>query len=184
MNALDYIRAGLNASAGLSLTLLDDMRDAPMQAPTAKGGNPPHWILGHLAYAESNVIEHIIRGNENPLIEWKGVFGAQQQPGADAQAYPAWDQVRAKFDEVRANTMAFVDGLTEAVFQFESRGMQGMLREAKPTRLEDLIALNAMFRPGPTASRTSSPWRRCSALARWARGWTATGSIASTAMPR
>jgi DNA polymerase-3 subunit alpha len=43
----------------------------------------------------------------------------------------------------------FSDGLTEAVFQFESRGMQGMLREAKPTRLEDLIALNAMFRPGP-----------------------------------
>ena len=43
----------------------------------------------------------------------------------------------------------FTDGLTEAVFQFESRGMQAMLREAKPTRLEDLIALNAMFRPGP-----------------------------------
>jgi DNA polymerase-3 subunit alpha len=43
----------------------------------------------------------------------------------------------------------FSDGLTEAVFQFESRGMQGMLREAKPNRLEDLIALNAMFRPGP-----------------------------------
>jgi DNA polymerase III subunit alpha len=43
----------------------------------------------------------------------------------------------------------FTDGLTEAVFQFESRGMQGMLRDAKPTRLEDLIALNAMFRPGP-----------------------------------
>jgi DNA polymerase III subunit alpha len=43
----------------------------------------------------------------------------------------------------------FSEGRTEAVFQFESRGMQGMLREAKPTRLEDLIALNAMFRPGP-----------------------------------
>ena len=43
----------------------------------------------------------------------------------------------------------FSDGLTEAVFQFESRGMIGMLRDAKPTRLEDLIALNAMFRPGP-----------------------------------
>ncbi|HQZ08267.1 MAG TPA: DNA polymerase III subunit alpha, partial [Burkholderiaceae bacterium] len=35
------------------------------------------------------------------------------------------------------------------VFQFESRGMQGMLRDAKPTRLEDLIALNALYRPGP-----------------------------------
>ncbi|HSH91978.1 MAG TPA: DNA polymerase III subunit alpha [Ramlibacter sp.] len=43
----------------------------------------------------------------------------------------------------------FADGKTESVFQFESRGMQGMLRDAKPSRLEDLIALNAMFRPGP-----------------------------------
>jgi DNA polymerase-3 subunit alpha len=43
----------------------------------------------------------------------------------------------------------FADGLTEAVFQFESRGMQGMLREARPSRFEDLIALVAMYRPGP-----------------------------------
>jgi DNA polymerase III subunit alpha len=43
----------------------------------------------------------------------------------------------------------FADGKTEAVFQFESRGMQGMLRDARPSRIEDLIALNAMFRPGP-----------------------------------
>jgi len=43
----------------------------------------------------------------------------------------------------------FTEGKTEAVFQFESRGMQGMLRDAKPTRLEDLIALNALYRPGP-----------------------------------
>ena len=43
----------------------------------------------------------------------------------------------------------FGRGQTEAVFQFESRGMQGMLRDAKPQRLEDLIALNALFRPGP-----------------------------------
>ena len=43
----------------------------------------------------------------------------------------------------------FADGKTESVFQFESRGMQGMLRDARPTRLEDLIALNALYRPGP-----------------------------------
>ena len=43
----------------------------------------------------------------------------------------------------------FAEGKTEAVFQFESRGMQGMLKEARPTRLEDLIALNALYRPGP-----------------------------------
>lgn len=43
----------------------------------------------------------------------------------------------------------FADGLTESVFQFESAGMQRMLKDAKPSRFEDLIALNAMFRPGP-----------------------------------
>ena len=43
----------------------------------------------------------------------------------------------------------FSDGKTEAVFQFESRGMQGLLKDAKPTRLEDLIAMNALYRPGP-----------------------------------
>ena len=49
----------------------------------------------------------------------------------------------------RATYKLFSDGRTEAVFQFESRGMQGMLRDAKPSRLEDLIALNALYRPGP-----------------------------------
>ncbi len=43
----------------------------------------------------------------------------------------------------------FSNSQVEAVFQFESRGMQGMLRDAKPSRFEDLMALNALFRPGP-----------------------------------
>ncbi len=38
---------------------------------------------------------------------------------------------------------------TVAVFQFESRGMQGALKEARPDRFEDLIALGALYRPGP-----------------------------------
>ncbi|CAA9416647.1 MAG: DNA polymerase III alpha subunit, partial [uncultured Ramlibacter sp.] len=57
------------------------------------------------------------------------------------------------FENIRLDDAAtyklFADGKTEAVFQFESRGMQGMLRDARPTRLEDLIALNALYRPGP-----------------------------------
>ena len=38
---------------------------------------------------------------------------------------------------------------TTAVFQFESRGMKDTLVKAKPDCLEDLIALNALYRPGP-----------------------------------
>jgi len=46
----------------------------------------------------------------------------------------------------------FQDGLTYGVFQFESSGMRDILRKAKPQRLEDLIALNALYRPGPLRS--------------------------------
>ena len=42
-------------------------------------------------------------------------------------------------------------GQTVGTFQFESAGMQKYLRELKPTKFEDLIAMNALYRPGPIA---------------------------------
>ncbi|MFN0012043.1 MAG: DNA polymerase III subunit alpha [Phycisphaerales bacterium] len=44
---------------------------------------------------------------------------------------------------------AFRRGDTTGIFQFESDGMRRLLTEMKPDRLEDLIAANALFRPGP-----------------------------------
>ncbi|MCK6431370.1 MAG: DNA polymerase III subunit alpha, partial [Burkholderiaceae bacterium] len=43
----------------------------------------------------------------------------------------------------------FKNANTTAIFQFESRGMRDLLKRARPDRLEDLIALNALYRPGP-----------------------------------
>jgi DNA polymerase-3 subunit alpha len=43
----------------------------------------------------------------------------------------------------------FCEGQTYGIFQFESSGMRDTLRKAKPQCLEDLIALNALYRPGP-----------------------------------
>jgi DNA polymerase-3 subunit alpha len=49
-----------------------------------------------------------------------------------------------------AKTMQlFGEGRTDAVFQFESSGMQEICRKLKPKGLEDLSALNALYRPGP-----------------------------------
>lgn len=42
-------------------------------------------------------------------------------------------------------------GETNGTFQFESAGMQKYLRELKPDRFDDLIAMNALYRPGPLA---------------------------------
>ncbi len=43
----------------------------------------------------------------------------------------------------------FSHGETTAIFQFESDGMKKHLRELKPNRFEDLVAMNALYRPGP-----------------------------------
>jgi DNA polymerase-3 subunit alpha len=46
----------------------------------------------------------------------------------------------------------FAEGAAYGIFQFESSGMRDILRKAKPQRLDDLIALNALYRPGPLRS--------------------------------
>ena len=45
----------------------------------------------------------------------------------------------------------YSNGETTGLFQFESDGMKKYLRDLKPTRFEDLIAMNALYRPGPMA---------------------------------
>jgi DNA polymerase-3 subunit alpha len=69
-------------------------------------------------------------------------------PGClDAFSHPL-DLDRLTFDDPRVFKL-FERGDTTGVFQFESDGMRRLLREMKPDRLEDLIAANALFRPGP-----------------------------------
>ncbi|MCI5646747.1 MAG: DNA polymerase III subunit alpha, partial [Bacteroidales bacterium] len=50
-----------------------------------------------------------------------------------------------------ATYQLFCDGRTIGTFQFESAGMQKYLRELQPSTFEDLIAMNALYRPGPMA---------------------------------
>jgi DNA polymerase III subunit alpha len=52
------------------------------------------------------------------------------------------------FDDPKTFDM-FSRGETTAVFQFESEGMKKNLRELKPNRFEDLVAMNGLYRPGP-----------------------------------
>jgi DNA polymerase-3 subunit alpha len=52
----------------------------------------------------------------------------------------------------KAALLLFAEGKTEAIFQFESDGMKDICRRLKPEGLEDLAALNALYRPGPIDS--------------------------------
>ena len=58
----------------------------------------------------------------------------------------------------RATYELFARGDTVAVFQFESRGMRELIKRAKPDRFEDIIALAALFRPGPLGSGMDREW--------------------------
>ncbi|MBI9015811.1 MAG: DNA polymerase III subunit alpha [Phycisphaerae bacterium] len=51
----------------------------------------------------------------------------------------------------KATLQTFCDGRTKGVFQFESGGMRDLLQSMKPDRIQDLIAANALYRPGPMA---------------------------------
>jgi DNA polymerase III subunit alpha len=55
---------------------------------------------------------------------------------------------KVEFDDAKTFEL-LGKGLTVGVFQFESGGMQQYLRQLKPNRIEDLIAMNALYRPGP-----------------------------------
>ncbi|MGB2881413.1 MAG: DNA polymerase III subunit alpha [Rhodoferax sp.] len=77
------------------------------------------------------------------ILEIAREFIMKRHPGQEGFAFE-----NLPLDDARVYKL-FQEGKTEAVFQFESSGMQRMLKDAKPTRLEDLIALNALYRPGP-----------------------------------
>ena len=70
------------------------------------------------------------------------LMSIKQSHGAEIK----WSDIALNDDKALA---VFAEGRTEAVFQFESSGMQEICRKLKPKGLEDLAALNALYRPGP-----------------------------------
>jgi len=62
--------------------------------------------------------------------------------------HPDFDMERVPDDD-EATFDLLGEGKSTCVFQFESSGMQNILKRAKPKKIEDLIALNALYRPGP-----------------------------------
>src|SRR5215471_16599141 len=59
------------------------------------------------------------------------------------------DMAKIPLDDAKTYEQVFHRALTSGVFQFESGGMRDVLRRYKPNTVEDLTALNALYRPGP-----------------------------------
>ena len=61
----------------------------------------------------------------------------------------ALENIKQSKGIIPATYRLYSEGRTIGTFQFESAGMQKYLRELQPTTFEDLIAMNALYRPGP-----------------------------------
>lgn len=113
MQSKDLLKSNLEMSMGMVLGLIEDMKDAPLTFPTPSGGNHPLWVLGHLAYSEGAILQDMMLGESNPLAEWKEIFSGGTEPVADASAYPPFEEVLARCQEVRQATMKLFDSLSE-----------------------------------------------------------------------
>lgn len=113
MNAIQFIRHGLETSAAVTLPLIDDMKDRPLAFPTPNGGNHPLWVLGHLAFIEGR-LQQLMRETPNPLQHWAPLFDADTEPTGNPADYPSLEEVRAAFVARRAETLRFLETLTDA----------------------------------------------------------------------
>ncbi len=76
------------------------------------------------------------------ILDWTLKYIRRLDPSSDIQLEKLPLDDKAAYD-------IFAKANTSAVFQFESRGMRDMLKNAKPDRFGDIIALVALYRPGP-----------------------------------
>ena len=120
----------------------------------------PHNLMEHIPISTSRVIEGWISQFEGKYIEGVGMLKMDflglrtlsilKETKNNIKAHRGID---VDVDKIPLNDKAtfrlFSKGDTIATFQFESPGMQKWLRELRPSRFEDLIAMNALYRPGP-----------------------------------
>lgn len=80
------------------------------------------------------------------IIDWavKAINARHERAGI-----PPVDISAIPLDDAPTYKDIFANGNTGAVFQFESSGMRRLLKDARPDRFEDLIALVSLYRPGP-----------------------------------
>ncbi|HXU93359.1 MAG TPA: DNA polymerase III subunit alpha [Gallionella sp.] len=83
------------------------------------------------------------------IIDWAVRYINKLREKNGAMDAPAFDIDRIPLDDKATYDRIFKNANTKAVFQFESRGMQDTLVKAQPDCIDDLIALNALYRPGP-----------------------------------
>src|SRR5262249_33614551 len=152
----------LDRSAGATLALVEDMRDAPFTFPTPKGGNHPLWALGHLTWSEGEGVQRYMLGRANPLAHWGALFGFGSEPSAEPARYPPLDEVMTAFKSLRAETLKVLGTLTDDDLDQPSKGCPPELKQFVGTfgQCFLVLVLNAMHHRGQVADARRAAGRK------------------------
>lgn len=112
MNSIDLLRDNLVKSRDRVLARVEEMREHAFVFPTPNGGSHTLWVIGHLAYIESDVIHRFLLGEVNPLADWEEVFDGADVSG-DVRLYPPFDTVLARCRAEREATLALLASMSE-----------------------------------------------------------------------
>src|SRR5205814_1482774 len=133
-------------------------RERVIDYVTEKYGRPNvAQIITFGTMAARAVLRDAGRGLDIPYAEVDKIAKLiPQQPGQDITIAGALAEVTGQRPDIDALTLddpavyeLFGKARTAGIFQFESEGMKNILRRLKPDRFEDLVAINALYRPGP-----------------------------------
>ena len=124
----------------------DDITDwVPVSVATDTDGSKVHATMYEgSVIEETGLIKMDFLGLKTLSIIKEALYNIKHSRGIDL------DIDHIPLDDP-ATFKLYSEGRTTSTFQFESAGMQSSLRGLKPTKFEDLIAMNALYRPGPMA---------------------------------
>jgi hypothetical protein len=152
MQAIDIVRNTMNRCEKATIGLIEDMRDAPLTPPTARGGNHPHWVLGHLTFVEGR-IPQMLFGEKNEVEHLAPLFQPGSEPRPDGAGYPAFDELLATYRKLRKRNQEIVEKLGEQgldqPLKAVPQGMENFLRTAGDVFVT--IAIHQMNHRGQVA---------------------------------
>jgi hypothetical protein len=152
MKTIDIVRDTMNRCEKATLGLIEDMRDAPLTQPTSRGGNHPHWVLGHLTFVEGRVPQMIF-GEPNPVEHLAPLFQPGSEPKPDGAGYPAFDELLSTYRRLRQRNQEIFAKLGEEGLDHPVKaapaGMENFLRTAGDVFLT--IAIHQMGHRGQVA---------------------------------
>lgn len=104
------------------------------------------------------VIQEIMLGRPNPLAHWKEIFSFGTEPSAEANRYPDFDCAKKAFQNIRAETMSILEGLSDADLDQPSKNCPPEFKEVFGTYGQCFLAmmLHPMMHRGQVADARRS----------------------------